>query len=82
MDNVNDIIDMLKDRLVEATRKTARIILDQEDSVKNGVPSLYSFAELIEAQELEGQLRSILYAITGVNLYWLETDQEFVELPY
>ena len=25
MDNVNDIIDMLKDRLVEATRKTVRI---------------------------------------------------------
>lgn len=28
MDNVNDIIDMLKDRLVEATRKTNRIEAD------------------------------------------------------
>lgn len=28
MDNVNDIIDMLKDRLVEATRKTMRVETD------------------------------------------------------
>lgn len=82
MDNVNDIIDMLKDRLVEATRKTARINLDRCDADENGTPSLYSFAELIEAQELENQIRSILYAILGVNLYWFEDSQEFLELAY
>ena len=82
MDNVNDIIDMLKDRLVEATRKTSRINLDRCEADENGMPSLYSFAELIEAQELENQIRSILYAILVVNLYWLEDDQEFLELAY
>lgn len=48
MDNVNDIIGMLKDRLVEATRKTNRIEADVycEDE------PYYTFAELYEAQEL------------------------------
>ena len=75
MDNVNDIIDMLKDRLVEATRKTNRIKADiyGDDTLH------YTFAELYEAQELENQIRSILYAIIGVNLYWVEDSQAFVE---
>lgn len=76
MDNVNDIIDMLKDRLVEATRKTSRINKDIDDPDS----TLYSFAELIEAQELEAQLRSILLAITGEYLYWIEDKQEFINL--
>lgn len=75
MDNVNDIIDMLKDRLVEATRKTNRIKADiyGDDSIH------YTFAELYEAMELEEQLRSILYAITGKDLFWHEDDQAFFE---
>lgn len=75
MDNVNDIIDMLKDRLVEATRKTNRIQADiyDEDALH------YTFAELYEAIELEEQLRSILFAITGKNLFWCEGDQAFFE---
>lgn len=77
MDNVNDIIDMLKDRLVEATRKTARITRDQDLAEKTGMSSLYSLAELIEAQELEGQLRSILLAITDKELFWSEDNQAF-----
>lgn len=76
MDNVNDIIEMLKDRLVEATRKTSRINKDIDDPDS----TLYSFAELIEAQELEAQLRSILLAITGEYLYWIEDKQEFINL--
>lgn len=80
MDNVNNIIDMLKDRLVECSRKTARINLDRCEADENGTPSLYSFAELIEAQELEAQLRSILLAITGEYLYWIEDNQEFINL--
>lgn len=76
MDNVNGIIDMLKDRLVEATRKTSRINKDIDDPDS----TLYSFAELIEAQELEAQLRSILLAITGEYLYWIEDKQEFINL--
>lgn len=75
MDNVNDIIDMLKDRLVEATRKTNRIITDYCGENKYD----YSCAELYEAQELEGQLRSILRAITGKDLFWCEGNQTFVE---
>ena len=31
MNNVNDIIDMLKDRLVECSRKTSRINKDIDD---------------------------------------------------
>lgn len=75
MDNVNDIIDMLKDRLVEATRKTNRIKADiyGDDSLH------YTFAELYEAMELEDQLRSILCAITGKDLFWCEDDQVFFE---
>ena len=75
MDNVNDIIEMLKDRLVEATRKTARIKTDiyGDDALH------YTFAELYEAQELEDQLRSILVAITGKDLFWSEDDQAFFE---
>ena len=75
MDNVNDIIEMLKDRLVEATRKTARIKTDiyGDDALH------YTFAELYEAQELEDQLRSILFAITGKDLFWSEDDQAFFE---
>lgn len=76
MDNVNDIIEMLKDRLVEATRKTNRINKDIDDPDS----TLYSFAELIEAQELEAQLRSTLLAITGEYLYWIEDNQEFINL--
>ena len=75
MDNVNDIIDMLKDRLVEATRKKNRIQTDYCGENKYD----YSFAELYEAQELEDQLRSILYAITGSELFWSEDDQAFIE---
>lgn len=45
MNNVNDIIDMLKDRLVECSRKTSRINKDIDDPDS----TLYSFAELIEA---------------------------------
>lgn len=75
MDNVNDIIDMLKDRLVEATRKTNRIKADiYGDDVFH-----YTFAELYEAMELEEQLRSILFAITEKYLFWSEDNQEFVE---
>lgn len=75
MDNVNDIIDMLKDRLVEATRKTNRIKADiyGDDSLH------YTFAELYEAMELEEQLRSILFAITEKDLFWSEDDQAFFE---
>ena len=75
MDNVNDIIDMLKDRLVEATRKTNRIKADiyGDDALH------YTFAELYEAMELEEQLRSILFAITGKDLFWSEDDQAFFE---
>lgn len=75
MDNVNDIIDMLKDRLVEATRKTNRIKTDiyGDDALH------YTFAELYEAMELEEQLRSILFAITGKDLSWSEDNQAFFE---
>lgn len=75
MDNVNDIIDMLKDRLVEATRKTNRIKAD----IYGDYPPSYTFAELYEAMELEEQLRSILFAITGKDLFWSEYDQAFFE---
>ena len=75
MDNVNDIIDMLKDRLVEATRKTRRI---EEDVYGEDEPH-YTFAELYEAIELEEQLRGILFAITGSELLWSEGDQVFIE---
>ena len=75
MDNVNDIIDMLKDRLVEATRKTARI----EADVYGDNAQYHTLAELIEVMELEEQLRSILFAITEKNLFWSEDDQEFFE---
>ena len=75
MDNVNDIIDMLKDRLVECSRKTNRIKTDiyGDDALH------YTFAELYEAMELEEQLRSILFAITGKDLFWSEYDQAFFE---
>lgn len=75
MDNVNDIIDMLKDRLVEATRKTNRI----EADIYGDDAHHYTFAELYEAIELEEQLRSILCAITGSELLWCEGDQVFIE---
>lgn len=75
MDNVNDIIDMLKDRLVEATRKTARIDAD----VYGEDEPYYSFSELYEAIALEEQLRSILFAITGKDLFWSEGNQAFFE---
>ena len=75
MDNVNDIIDMLKDRLVEATRKTSRIEVD----VYGEDESYYTYAELYEAIALEEQLRSILFAITGKDLSWSEGDQAFFE---
>ena len=75
MDNVNDIIDMLKDRLVEATRKTNRIQAD----IYGDDAFHYTFAELYEAIELEEQLRSILFAITGKDLFWGEDDQAFFE---
>lgn len=75
MDNVNDIIEMLKDRLVEATRKMNRIKADiyGDDALH------YTFAELYEAMELEEQLRSILCAITGKDLFWSEDDRAFFE---
>lgn len=75
MDNVNDIIDMLKDRLVEATRKTNRIKAD----IYGDDAFHYTFAELYEAMALEEQLRSILFAITGKDLFWSEDDQAFFE---
>lgn len=75
MDNVNDIIEMLKDCLVEATRKTDRI---REDVYEKEI-SRYSFSELVEAEELEEQLRTILFAITGRDLSWSEDDQAFLE---
>ena len=75
MDNVNDIIDMLKDRLVEATRKTVRVKTDVYESDE----PYYTFVDLYEAIELEEQLRSILFAITGKNLFWSEDDQAFFE---
>lgn len=75
MDNVNDIIDMLKDRLVEARRKVNRIDADMYGEDKYN----YTFAELEEAMELEGQLQSILYAIIGKGLAWDEDKQRFIE---
>lgn len=75
MDNVNDIVDMFKDRLVEATRKTARIEVD----VYGNNVQYHTLAELIEVMELEEQLRSILFAITEKNLFWSEDDQAFFE---
>lgn len=75
MDNVNDIIDMLKDRLVEATRRTNRIKADRRGENKYH----YTFGEEYEAQELEEQLRSILFAITGKDLFWSEDNQAFFE---
>lgn len=75
MDNVNDIIEMLKDRLVECSRKTDRIKTDiyGDDTLH------YTFAELYEAMELEEQMRSILRVITGNELFWSEDDQAFIE---
>ena len=75
MDNVNDIIDMLKDRLVEATRNTNRVKVDLFGENKYQ----YTYAELYEAEALEEQLRSILFAITGKDLFWHEDNQEFSE---
>lgn len=75
MDNVNDIIDMLKDRLVEATRKTERVRAD----VYGEDEPYYTFVDLYEAMALEEQLRSILFAITEKDLFWSEDDQEFFE---
>ena len=75
MDNVNDIIDMLKDRLVEATRKTNRIQADMRGENKYH----YTFSEEYEAIELEEQLRSIICAITGKDLFWCEGNQTFIE---
>lgn len=75
MDNVNDIIDMLKDRLVEATRKTNRIKADVYESDE----PYYTFAELYEATALEEQLRSILFVITGKDLFRREGSQAFLE---
>ena len=75
MDNVNDIIEMLKDRLVEATRKTGRVKTD----VFGEDEPYYTFGELYEAMELEEQLRSILFAITGKDLFWHEDKQSFFE---
>lgn len=75
MDNVNDIIDMLKDRLVECSRKTDRIKAD----IYGDNALHYTFAELYEAMELEEQLRSILFTITGKELLWSEDDQAFFE---
>lgn len=75
MDNVNDIIDMLKDRLVECSRKTDRI---KTDIYGNDILH-YTFADLYEAMELEEQLRSILCAITGKDLFWYEDNQTFIE---
>lgn len=76
MDNVNDIIDMLKDLLADATRKTNRI---KEDVYEKEI-SRYSFSELVEAESLEDQARNILYTITGKVLYWLEVDERFIEV--
>lgn len=76
MDNVNDIIDMLKDLLADATRKTNRI---KEDVYEKEI-SRYSFSELVEAESLEDQVRNILYMITGKVLYWLEVDERFIEV--
>lgn len=75
MDNVNDIIDMLKDRLVEATRKKNRIQTDiyGDDALH------YTFGELYEAMALEEQLRSIIFAITGKDLFWYEDSQAFFD---
>lgn len=75
MDNVNDIIEMLKDRLVEATRKTVRVKTD----VFGEDEPYYTFGELYEAMALEEQLRSILFAITGKDLFWHEDKQAFSE---
>lgn len=75
MDNVNDIIEMLKDLLADATRKTNRI---KEDVYEKEI-SRYSFSELVEAESLEDQVRNILYTITGKALYWLEVDERFIE---
>lgn len=75
MDNVNDIIDMLKDRLVNATRKTNRIKAD----IYGDYTPHYTFAELYEAIALEEQLRSILFVITGKDLFRREGSQAFLE---
>ena len=75
MDSVNDIIDMLKDRLVEATRNTNRVKVDLFGENKYQ----YTYAELYEAEALEEQLRSILFAITGKDLFWHEDNQAFSE---
>lgn len=75
MDNVNDIIEMLEDRLVEATRKTNRVKTDVYESDE----PYYTFGELYEAMALEEQLRSILFAITGKDLFWHEDKQAFEE---
>lgn len=75
MDNVNDIIDMLKDRLVECSRKTDRIKAD----VYGEDEPYYTFGDLYEAMALEEQLRSILFAITEKDLFWSEDDQAFFE---
>lgn len=75
MDNMNDIIDMLKDRLVEATRNTNRVKVDLFGENKYQ----YTYAELYEAEALEEQLRSILFAITGKDLFWREDNQAFSE---
>lgn len=75
MDNVNDIIEMLMDRLVECSRKTDRIKAD----IYGDNALHYTFAELYEAIELEEQLRSILFTITGKELLWSEDDQAFFE---
>lgn len=73
MDNVNDIIDMLKDRLVECDRRVDRIKTDVYESEQ----PINTFAEMIEAEELANQIRSILLTITGEELYWNEDDQAF-----
>ena len=75
MNNVNDIIDMLKDRLVEATRKTVRVKAD----VFGDNEPYYTFGDLYEAMALEEQLRGILFAITGKDLFWHEDNQAFEE---
>lgn len=75
MDNVNDIIEMLEDRLVEATRKENRI----KDDIYNSDEPRNTFADLIEAEELADQLRSIITTITGEELYWDEDKQAFLE---
>lgn len=78
MDNVNDIIDMLKDRLIEATRSTNRVKVDLFGENKYQ----YTYAELYEVEALEEQLRSILFAITGKDLFWHEDNQAFSELKH